>query len=62
MKLALSFAPNGWPTALEFRALGHGITPPANDPAASGGQGQLHINNVNVTRYATHDIYRIDSM
>ena len=62
MKLALSFAPNGWPTALEFGSFGRGITPSANDPAASGGQGQLHINNVNVTRYATHDIYRIDSM
>jgi len=37
MKLALSFAPNGWPTALNFGALGHGITTSANDPAASGG-------------------------
>ena len=62
MKLALGFAPNGRPTALKSGALGHGITPPANDPAASGGQGQLHINNVNVTRYATHDFYRIDNM
>ena len=37
MKLALSFAPNGWPNALEFCSLGHGITPAVNDPAASGG-------------------------
>jgi len=37
MKLALSFAPNGWPTALKSGALGHGITPPTNDPATSGG-------------------------
>ena len=62
MSLALGFAANGWPTTLEFCSLGRGITPSANDLSASGGQGQLHINNVNVTRYATHDIYRIDSM
>ena len=62
MKLAFSFAPNSWPTALKSGALGHGNTPPANDLSASGGQGQLHINNVNVTRYATHDFYRIDNM
>jgi hypothetical protein len=37
MKLALSFAQNGWPTALKSGALGHGITPSANDPATSDG-------------------------
>jgi hypothetical protein len=37
MKLALIFAPNGWPTALKSGALGHGITPPANDLAISSG-------------------------
>ena len=37
MKLALGFTLNGWPTALEFCSLGHGITPGVNDPAASGG-------------------------
>ena len=48
MKLALSFTPNGRPTALELSALRHSITPPADDPATSGGQGQFHIYNVNV--------------
>jgi hypothetical protein len=48
MSPALSLALQGRPTALKFGALGLGITPPANDLSASGGQGQLHINNVNV--------------
>ena len=48
MKLALGFTLNGWPTALEFRALGHGVTPPANDPATSGSQRQFHINSDNI--------------
>jgi hypothetical protein len=43
MKLALSVTANCWPTALEFRTLGYGITTSANDLAASGGQGQFHI-------------------
>jgi hypothetical protein len=47
MKLALSFAPNGWPTALEFRSLGHGITPAANDPAASGSKFHYIVDIVN---------------
>jgi len=38
MKVALGFSPNGKRTALEFRALGRGITPPANDLATSSGQ------------------------
>jgi len=47
MKLALGFAPNGWPTALKFGAFTHGTTPPTNNPAASSDQHAL-INNVNV--------------
>jgi hypothetical protein len=48
MKLALCFTLYGWPAALKFCSLGHGITTPANDLAASGGQGQFHINSVNI--------------
>ena len=48
MSPALSLTLHGRPTALKSGALGHGITPPAYDSAASGGQGQFHINNVNV--------------
>jgi hypothetical protein len=47
MKLTLRFAPNGWPTALEFRSLGHGITPAANDPAASGSKFHYIVDIVN---------------
>jgi hypothetical protein len=38
MKLALSFTLHGRRTTLKFCTLGHGITPPADNPAASGGQ------------------------
>jgi hypothetical protein len=48
MELALSFALHGWPATLKFCSLGHGVTPSASDLAASGGQRQFHINNVNV--------------
>jgi hypothetical protein len=38
MKLALGFTLHGRPTTLKFCTFGHGITPPVNNPAASGGQ------------------------
>jgi hypothetical protein len=38
VKLALSFTLHGGPTTLNLGALGNGITPPADNPAASGGQ------------------------
>jgi hypothetical protein len=45
MSFALSLALHGWPTTLNFGALGCGIATSANDLAASGGQGQFHIIN-----------------
>jgi hypothetical protein len=54
MKLALSFTANGWPTALNFGALGCGVASLANDLAASGGQGQFHINSVNIAPHFCH--------
>lgn len=46
MELALSFALHSRLTILQFCALGCGITSPANDLAASGGQGET-IGNLN---------------
>jgi hypothetical protein len=43
MSFALSLTLHGRPTALNFSEFGNSITPPANDLAASGGQGQFHI-------------------
>ena len=62
MKLALSFTLHGRPTTLKFGALGHGVTPPADDFAASGGQRQFHTTTVNAIGVTTHDFYRIDNM
>jgi hypothetical protein len=45
MKLALGFAANGWPTTLNFGALGCGVTSLTNDLSASSDQGQFHIVN-----------------
>jgi len=47
MKPALCLALDGRPTTLEFRSLGHGITPAANDPAASGGEFDYIVDTVN---------------
>jgi hypothetical protein len=54
MKLALGFTLHGWPTTLKFCSLRHGVTPPANDLAAGGGQGQFNINSVNGAPHFCH--------